>query len=67
MTTAAVATSEGAEYSGEPWTVPTFYWTVMSKSAIAGGFNALEGVPPDCFHVSVEDLPFGYPDAPSMP
>src|SRR4051794_23444725 len=30
-TTAAVAVSHGAEYSGEPWPVPNFYWRAMSK------------------------------------
>jgi N-acetyl-1-D-myo-inositol-2-amino-2-deoxy-alpha-D-glucopyranoside deacetylase len=62
VTTAAVAASGGAEYSGEPWTVPKFYWTVMSKSAMGAGLNALEDVPSDWIRVTVEDVPFGYPD-----
>jgi N-acetyl-1-D-myo-inositol-2-amino-2-deoxy-alpha-D-glucopyranoside deacetylase len=62
VTTAAVAASGGAEYSGEPWTVPKFYWTVMSKTAMAAGLNALEDVPSDWIRVTVEDVPFGYPD-----
>ena len=62
MTTAAIAASDSAEYSGEPWTVPKFYWTVMSKSAMAGGFDALEDVPSGWIRVSAADVPFGFPD-----
>jgi N-acetyl-1-D-myo-inositol-2-amino-2-deoxy-alpha-D-glucopyranoside deacetylase len=62
VTTAAVAASGGAEYSGEPWTVPKFYWTVMSKTAMGAGLNALEDVPSDWIRVTVEDVPFGYPN-----
>ena len=62
VTTAAVAASGGAEYSGEPWTVPKFYWTVMSKTAMGAGLTALEDVPSDWIRVTVEDVPFGYPD-----
>lgn len=46
----------------EPWTVPKVYWTVMSKSAMADGFEAMEDVPAEWTRVSVEDLSFGYPD-----
>ncbi len=62
VTMAAVAAAGGAEYPGEPWTVPKVYWTVMAKSAIAAGFNAFEDLPPDWIRVSIDDVPFGYPD-----
>ena len=52
----------GTEFSGEPWTVPKVYWTVMSKSAMAAGLDALEDVPPEWIRVSIDDAPFGYPD-----
>ena len=62
VTMAAVAASGGADYPGEPWTVPKVYWTVMAKSAMAMGFGALGDVPPEWIRVSVDDVPFGYPD-----
>jgi len=62
VTTEAVAASAGADYPGEPWTVPKLYWTVVSKTAIATGLDALDDVPSDWIRVSVDDVPFGYPD-----
>jgi N-acetyl-1-D-myo-inositol-2-amino-2-deoxy-alpha-D-glucopyranoside deacetylase len=62
VTVAAVAASGGADYPGEPWRVPKVYWTVMSKSAMAAGLQALEDVPPEWIQVSIDDVPFGYPD-----
>jgi N-acetyl-1-D-myo-inositol-2-amino-2-deoxy-alpha-D-glucopyranoside deacetylase len=62
VTTEAVAASAGADYPGEPWTVPKLYWTVMSKTAMAAGLEALDDVPSDWIRVSVDDVPFGYPD-----
>jgi N-acetyl-1-D-myo-inositol-2-amino-2-deoxy-alpha-D-glucopyranoside deacetylase len=62
VTKAAVAASGGNEYPGEPWRVPKLYWTVMAKSAMAAGLDALEDVPPEWIRVSVDDVPFGYPD-----
>ena len=62
VTTTAIAASEGAEYSGEPWTVPKFYWTVFAKSAMAAGLDALADVPSEWIRVSADDLPFGFPD-----
>jgi N-acetyl-1-D-myo-inositol-2-amino-2-deoxy-alpha-D-glucopyranoside deacetylase len=62
VTKAAVAASGGAEYPGEPWTVPKLYWTVMATSAMAAGLDALEDVPADWIRVSIDDVPFGYPD-----
>ena len=62
VTMAAVAASGGADYPGEPWTVPKVYWTAMSKSAMAAGLDALEDVPTEWIRVSIDDVPFGYPD-----
>jgi N-acetyl-1-D-myo-inositol-2-amino-2-deoxy-alpha-D-glucopyranoside deacetylase len=62
VTKAAVAASGGTDYPGEPWIVPKLYWTVIAKSAMAAGLDALEDVPADWIRVSVDDLPFGYPD-----
>jgi N-acetyl-1-D-myo-inositol-2-amino-2-deoxy-alpha-D-glucopyranoside deacetylase len=62
VTVAAVAASRSNEYPGEPWTVPKLYWTVISKSAMGAGLDALDDVPPEWIRVSVDDVPFGYPD-----
>ena len=45
VTMAAVAASAGADYPGEPWAVPKFYWTVMATTAMAAGLDALGDVP----------------------
>jgi len=52
VTMAAVAASGGTEFPGQPWTVPKVYWTVMSKSAMAAGLDALEDVPPEWIRIS---------------
>jgi len=62
VTKAAVAASGGADYPGEPWSVPKVYWTVISKSAMGAGLEALEDMPPEWLRVSIDDVPFGYPD-----
>lgn len=62
VTMAAIAASGGADYPGEPWTVPKLYWSVVPKSAMAAGLEALEDVPPEWIRVSIDDLTFGYPD-----
>lgn len=62
ITMAAVAASPGDEYPGKPWTVPKVYWAVIAKSAMGAGLDALEDVPPEWIRVSVDDVPFGYPD-----
>jgi len=41
VTTAAVAAAAGDDYSGEPWQVPKFYWTVIARSAFVAGWEAL--------------------------
>jgi len=62
VTMAAIAAAAGTELPGEPWTVPKVYWTVLAKSAMAAGFDAMENVPPEWLRVSVDDVPFGHPD-----
>jgi len=61
-TMAAVAASAGGEYAGEPWTVPKVYWAVVAKSALAAGLDAIEDLPAGWIRVSIDDVPFGYPD-----
>jgi N-acetyl-1-D-myo-inositol-2-amino-2-deoxy-alpha-D-glucopyranoside deacetylase len=62
VTKAAVAAAGGIEFAGEPWSAPKLYWTVMAMSAIAAGLDALEDVPPEWKRVSIDEVPFGYPD-----
>jgi N-acetyl-1-D-myo-inositol-2-amino-2-deoxy-alpha-D-glucopyranoside deacetylase len=62
VTTEAVAASAGNDYPGTPWEVPKFYWTVMATSAMAAGLAQLDGVPDGWTRVSIDDVPFGYPD-----
>jgi N-acetyl-1-D-myo-inositol-2-amino-2-deoxy-alpha-D-glucopyranoside deacetylase len=62
VTMAAVAASGGTEFPGEPWTVPKVYWTVVLRSAMAKGLDALEDLPPASLRVSIDAVPFGYPD-----
>lgn len=62
VTTAAIEAAAASAYPGEPWTVPKLYWTVMSKTAMAAGFDAIEDVPADWRRVTVDDMSFGYPD-----
>ncbi|MCT7656998.1 N-acetyl-1-D-myo-inositol-2-amino-2-deoxy-alpha-D-glucopyranoside deacetylase [Mycobacterium deserti] len=62
VTMAAVAASGGADHPGEPWAVPKLYWTVFSTSAVASGLEALDDVPSEWIRVSVDELPFGFPD-----
>ena len=69
VTTAAV-TSAGsgagsADYPGEPWTVPKFYWTVLAESAFEAGWRALnrEDLLPDWAIPPREAFDFGYADS----
>lgn len=64
VTTAAVAAAGGADYPGEPWTVPKFYWSVFAQSAVTAGLTALTGedVLPDWTIPPVEGFGFGYAD-----
>ena len=62
VTMAAVAASGADEFAGAPWAVPKVYWTVISTSAMAAGLDAIEDVPAGWAQVSIDDVPFGYPD-----
>ena len=62
LTTEAVAAAGGTDYPGTAWAVPKFYWTVLATSAMNSGLRNLADVPPDWTRVSVDDVPFGYPD-----
>jgi N-acetyl-1-D-myo-inositol-2-amino-2-deoxy-alpha-D-glucopyranoside deacetylase len=42
VTTAAVAAAgSSGDYSGQPWSVPKLYWTVVARSAFTTGWEAL--------------------------
>jgi N-acetyl-1-D-myo-inositol-2-amino-2-deoxy-alpha-D-glucopyranoside deacetylase len=43
VTTAAVGAAGTDDFPGTPWTVPKFYWTVMARSALMAGWEALGG------------------------
>lgn len=62
VTTEAVAASAGNDYPGAPWHVPKFYWTVISTSSMGAGLESLDGAPDEWVHVTIDDVPFGYPD-----
>jgi N-acetyl-1-D-myo-inositol-2-amino-2-deoxy-alpha-D-glucopyranoside deacetylase len=65
VTTAAVAAAGTADYPGEPWTVPKFYWTVLAESAFDAGWGALsrEDLLPDWTIPPKEEFDFGYTDS----
>lgn len=65
VTTAAVAAAATADFPGEPWAVPKFYWTVLSESAMDVGWSALgpEDLLPDWVIPPREAFSFGYADA----
>ena len=66
VTTAAVAAAGGADYPGEPWAVPKFYWTVMALSAMTEGIGQMASeldLPLDWAYWRREEFDFGYPDA----
>jgi N-acetyl-1-D-myo-inositol-2-amino-2-deoxy-alpha-D-glucopyranoside deacetylase len=62
VTTEAVAAAATDDYPGEPWQVPKFYWTVISRSAMGVGLKALADVPDGWIRVEIGDVPFGFPD-----
>jgi N-acetyl-1-D-myo-inositol-2-amino-2-deoxy-alpha-D-glucopyranoside deacetylase len=67
VTTAAVAAAASSDdYPGHPWSVPKFYWTVISRSAFLAGWEALgPGDLRDGWIVPAADGDFaglGYPD-----
>ena len=65
VTAAAVAGAGTADYPGEPWTVPKFYWTVLAESAIETGWRALnrEDLLPEWTIPPQEQFDFGYADS----
>ncbi|MBO0679574.1 N-acetyl-1-D-myo-inositol-2-amino-2-deoxy-alpha-D-glucopyranoside deacetylase [Mycolicibacterium sp. S2-37] len=54
VTTAAVAAAQ--------WQVPRFFWTVASTTAMAAGLQDLGEVPGDWTRITIDEVPFGYPD-----
>jgi N-acetyl-1-D-myo-inositol-2-amino-2-deoxy-alpha-D-glucopyranoside deacetylase len=62
VTTEAVAASASDDYPGAPWQVPKFYWTVSATSAMGAGLENLDDVADEWARVSIDDVPFGYPD-----
>ncbi|WP_253867885.1 N-acetyl-1-D-myo-inositol-2-amino-2-deoxy-alpha-D-glucopyranoside deacetylase [Mycobacterium sp. GA-1285] len=62
VTMAAVAAAQGSDFPGEPWIVPKVYWAVMSKGAIAEGLAGIDDAPAEWTRVTVDEVPFGYPD-----
>jgi N-acetyl-1-D-myo-inositol-2-amino-2-deoxy-alpha-D-glucopyranoside deacetylase len=63
VTMAAVAAAGTSDYPGQPWTVPKVYWTVISKPAMGRAMDALEDVPENWTRVTIDEIPFGYPDS----
>ncbi|KUH86367.1 MULTISPECIES: N-acetyl-1-D-myo-inositol-2-amino-2-deoxy-alpha-D-glucopyranoside deacetylase [unclassified Mycobacterium] len=62
VTMAAVRAAGATDVAGEPWRVPKVYWAVTSKTAIAEGLAAIDDAPPEWTRVTVDEVPFGYPD-----
>ncbi|VEG39263.1 N-acetyl-1-D-myo-inositol-2-amino-2-deoxy-alpha-D-glucopyranoside deacetylase [Mycolicibacterium flavescens] len=62
VTMAAVAAAEGSGFPGEPWAVPKVYWAVTSRNAIAEGLARIDDAPAEWTRVTVDEVPFGYPD-----
>jgi N-acetyl-1-D-myo-inositol-2-amino-2-deoxy-alpha-D-glucopyranoside deacetylase len=64
VATAAVAAAGKADYPGEPWTVPKFYWTVFAVSAFAAARKTLDqnDIRPEWTIPTQEELQFGYSD-----
>lgn len=53
-----------ADYPGEPWTVPKFYWSVLAASAFKAAYDALDGddLQPEWKIPPLEEIEFGYSD-----
>jgi N-acetyl-1-D-myo-inositol-2-amino-2-deoxy-alpha-D-glucopyranoside deacetylase len=62
VTTAAVEAPSADDYPGTPWQVPKFYWTVVSRTAMAAGLDNMNGVPDDWALVSIDVLPYEFLD-----
>lgn len=54
VTTAAVESAR--------WQVPKFYWTVQATGAMQAGLEAMRDVPDEWARITIDDVPFGYPD-----
>jgi N-acetyl-1-D-myo-inositol-2-amino-2-deoxy-alpha-D-glucopyranoside deacetylase len=54
VTTAAVTAAQ--------WQVPRFFWTVASTSAMTGGLRDLGEVPAGWTRITIDEVPFGFPD-----
>jgi len=65
VTTAAVAAAGSADYAGEPWAVPKFYWTVLATSAFESGWRALDRdeLLPGWMIPRPDEFDFGYADS----
>lgn len=61
--TAAVAQAGKPDGSGDPWSVPKFYWTVLARAAVAAELRSLvpDDLRPD-WVLPPLDTPFGFPD-----
>jgi N-acetyl-1-D-myo-inositol-2-amino-2-deoxy-alpha-D-glucopyranoside deacetylase len=69
VTAAAVAVAglsagAAADFPGEPWAVPKFYWSVFATRAFEAGLDALtpEDLRPEWSLPSEEEFTFGYAD-----
>lgn len=64
ITTAAVEAAAASDGDGDPWRVPKFYWTVVSREALGTGLQTLADadLPATWHRVDVGDLDFGFPE-----
>ncbi len=64
VTSAAVVAAAESVGQGQAWQVPKFYWTVLARSAIEHGMDALADValPPSWHRVPAHEFEFGYAD-----
>jgi N-acetyl-1-D-myo-inositol-2-amino-2-deoxy-alpha-D-glucopyranoside deacetylase len=62
VTTAAVAAAGGADYPGDPWPVPKFYWAVVASSAMAAGLRELSQMDLPAGWIVPAEIPFGFSD-----
>jgi N-acetyl-1-D-myo-inositol-2-amino-2-deoxy-alpha-D-glucopyranoside deacetylase len=65
VTTAAVAAARTTDFSGQPWAVPKFYWSVFATSAFLAAAGALtpEDLRPEWTIPPEDEFTFGYADA----
>jgi len=65
VTSAAVVAAAEPAGPGDPWQVPKFYWTVIARSAMERGMDALADVelPPAWLRVPAFEFEFGYADS----